>query len=686
MARLAVVRGFNAGQSFPIAQEVLLGRNVNVEEGISVPDGRVSRSHARIVQHESGYAIEDLNSSNGTQVGGERIPSQTLRRLVHGDEILIGSTLIVFFDGASEENASLPSPHNDQGADGANDAGKHASAPVHMLGEVKRQPTVALTLDPSISMTVLDASTNMSVVGENEQATSKGLRETLKRLQAMCQVSTVLGTITDQAQLMQQLTSCIFDIFPTAERVLILLYDKESCDFTPFVAVSRHGAEDNPGNVGISQSIIREVTTHKRSVLSIDTLDDDRLSEQASVSNRAIRSMMCAPLLVGNEVLGVMQIDTQSQQYRFTSEDLEVLTGISTQAAIAVKNAQLYEMAETETARRTSLQRYFSPQLVEMFMSGDITTALDGKAYHGTILLSDIIGFTAMSEAMSPSDLVAKLNRYFTITQKLIYENGGNIEKFNGDGVMAFWGMPQTGPHDELDALLTALHMQKDLWVFNLELEAEQQPPVLMAIGLNSGEFVAGNVGLKDTIEFTLIGDTVNLAARVEQLASRYQVLAPETTWERVKHQVASVKLPLVRVEGDSAPITVYSIRCVHHPAHEGYTMAIPCHLLDAQGQQAGQGILTKGQHTKTGPFWRLNTDVLLDQGSVAVLQLVMPEYHKQLSVSARVHRAVTGRHSSGLPYTKAVLADVQGDSTIDFLRPGGLLTTAYSWDDLKCS
>jgi adenylate cyclase len=483
---------------------------------------------------------------------------------------------------------------------------------------------------------------------------------------------------------MQQITSCIFDIFPAAERVLILLQDKECRDLRPIVARTRHGLVETPGQATISRSIVREVTTHKRSVLSFDTLDDDRFSEQASVIDLAIRSMMCAPLLVGNEVLGVIQVDTQSLQHGFTSEDLQVLTGISTQAAIAVKNAQLYEMIETETARRTSLQRYFSPKLVEMFMSGDITTSLGGKAYHGTILFSDIIGFTAMSEGMAPADLVAKLNRYFTITQKLIHENGGNVDKFNGDGVMAFWGVPEAGAYDELDALLTALHMQKALWVFNLELEVEHQHPIMMAIGLNSGEFVAGNVGSKDKIEFTLIGDTVNLAARIEQLASRYQVLVPETIWERIKHQVGSVKLPLVRVKGKSAPITVYSIRCVRHPLHEGYSMAIPCSLLDAKGKQAGRGLLTQGQLTKFGPCLRLNTEVPLEQGSVAVLQLVMPEYHKQLLLSARVHRVIPGYHSGGLSYTKAVLTDVQGEEPSDFLRPGGLLTTAYSWDDLK--
>ena len=121
-----------------------------------------------------------------------------------------------------------------------------------------------------------------------------------------------------------------------------------------------------------------------------------------SVVDLSIRSMMCTPLLINDAILGLVQVDTCTTPRGFTAEDLQVLTGISAQAAIAVKNLQLYEAIEAETARRISLQRYFSPGLVDMLMSGEVTATLGGDAYQGTILLADIIGFTAMSEKMPP--------------------------------------------------------------------------------------------------------------------------------------------------------------------------------------------------------------------------------------------------------------------------------------------
>ncbi len=252
-------------------------------------------------------------------------------------------------------------------------------------------------------------------------------------------------------------------------------------------------------------------------------MDDDRFSQKASIINLSIRGMMCTPLLVGDELLGLIQVETNDSQQQFMPEDLQVLTGLSSQVAIAVKNAQLNEDIEVETAKRTSLQRYFSPKFVDMLMSGDVTTALGGDNYRGTILFADIIDFTTMSEAMAPADVLAKLNRYLTIIQKLIYENDGNVDKVNGDGIMAFWGVPHPDASDEANAVYTALQMQRHLWSFNLDLQAENQAPIHMGIGLNTGDFVAGNIGSEDKIEFTLIGTSTWLRGlSTSQDAIRY--------------------------------------------------------------------------------------------------------------------------------------------------------------------
>ena len=542
MAHLEVLEGFHCGESFPLPDDAGVGRHP--ESFLCLPEHHVSRHHARLRRRGNTFIIEDLRSANGVIVQGKRLLPQVPHELQDGDEILICSTRMVFrADALSPKPSQLPrvlSP----ALIAAEPMTKRIALTVdggalrlRMLTHEADQPGVALTLD---------ASMNLLEVSDTEKHTDKGRQEAFKRLRAMCQVSTALGAITDRETLLAKILACLFEIFPVAERAFIMLHDKDSGRLVPVLARKRHGTAEPLEEVAISQTIVNEVVLHKRSILSRDALDDSRFNQNMSVVDLSIRSMMCTPLLINGEILGLVQVDTCTTPRGFTAEDLQVLTGISAQAAIAVKNLQLYEAIEAETARRISLQRYFSPGLVDMLMSGEVTAALGGAAYQGTILLADIIGFTAMSEKLPPARVVAKLNRYFSIMQKVIYDHGGNVDKFNGDGLMVFWGVPRAGAHDESDAVLTAIRMQQKLWPFNLQLCAEGQQPVHMGIGLNSGEFIAGNIGSEDKIEFTLIGDTVNLTARIEHLAGRYQVLVSEATWLPIKDLVCAVRLPPV--------------------------------------------------------------------------------------------------------------------------------------------
>jgi class 3 adenylate cyclase len=396
--------------------------------------------------------------------------------------------------------------------------------------------------------------------------------------------------------------------------------------------------------------------------------------------------MMCTPLLVEGEMLGLIQVETNNNQQQFMPEDLQVLTGLSSQVAIAVKNAQLNEEIEAETAKRTSIQRYFSPKFVDMLMSGDVTTALGGKTYRGTILFADIIGFTTMSEAMAPADVLAKLNRYLTIIQKLIYEHDGNVDKISGDGIMAFWGVPHSDARDEANAVFTALQMQRHLWSFNLDLQAEHQPPIHMGIGLNTGDFVAGNIGSEDKIEFTLIGDHVNLASRIEHLSGRNQVLVSEMTWQPIKHLVSAVRLPPLTVKGKSAPIIVYSIRGMQSHDQKDCIMALPCHILNEDGQHLGRGMLTDSMPLHRGLCLRLITHVELESEAMLTLQVETVEYHRPLVCIVKVNSALIGAHGGGRSYTKAVLTLMQehNEDMIEFLQPGSCVATNYTWNDLK--
>ena len=675
MACLEVLEGFHCGERFPLPDDAYIGRHP--ESLLCLPEHHVSRRHARLLRRGNTFIIEDLLSSNGVIVQGKHLLPQVPYELKDGDEILVGSTRLVY-----RADALLPKPSLlPRVLSPALIAAEPMTKRIALTGEGRALRLRMLTDDaaqPGVALT-LDASMNWLEVSDTEKHTDKGLQEALKRLQAMCQVSTALGAITDRETLFSKILACLFDIFPVAERAFIMLRDKGSDRLVPVVAKRRQGTAEPLEEVAISQSIVNEVALHKRSILSRDALDDSRFNHNMSVLDLSIRSMMCTPLLINGEILGLVQVDTCTTPRGFTAEDLQVLTGISAQAAIAVKNLQLYEAIEAETARRISLQRYFSPGLVDMLMSGEVTAALGGDAYQGTILLADIIGFTAMSEKMPPARVVAKLNRYFTIMQKVIYDHGGNVDKFNGDSLMAFWGVPRAGAHDESDAVLTAIRMQQKLWPFNLQLCTEGRQPVHMGIGLNSGEFIAGNIGSEDKIEFTLIGDTVNLTARIEHLAGRYQVLVSEATWLPMKDLVCAVRLPPVLVKGKSQPVILYSIRAIHDRRQGGCALALPCQVLDAQGTCIGHGILTGSSPSASGHRLVFNTDLPLASGDALTLQWVMPEYDEPLRLTTLVTSCTTIRHEGACSYSQALLTVTDG-AAATFLTPGSCLTATQTW------
>jgi adenylate cyclase len=675
MARLEVLEGIHCGESFLLPEEAYVGRHP--ESFLCLPEHHVSRRHARLLRRGNTFSIEDLQSSNGVMVQGKRLLPQVPYELQDGDEILISSTRMVF-----RADALLPSsPQPDPTPSPALIAAEPMTKPIALTGEGGTLRLRMLTDDaaqPGVALT-LDASMNLLEVSHTEQHTDKGLQEAVKRLQAMCQVSTALGAITGRETLLTKILACLFDVFPVAERAFIMLRDKDSGRLVPVVARRRHGTADTVEEVAMSQTIVNEVVLHKRSILSRDALDDSRFNQNMSVLDLSIRSMMCTPLLINGEILGLVQVDTCTTPRGFTAEDLQVLTGISAQAAIAVKNLQLYEAIEAETARRISLQRYFSPGLVTMLMSGEVTAALGGDAYEGTILLADIIGFTAMSEKLPPAQVVAKLNRYFTIMQKVIYDHGGNVDKFNGDGLMAFWGVPRAGAHDERDAVLTAIRMQQKLWPFNLQLCAEGQQPVHMGIGLNSGEFIAGNIGSEDKIEFTLIGDTVNLTARIEHLAGRYQVLVSEATWAPIQSLVCAVRLPPVMVKGKSRPVILYSIRAIYDRRQDGCALALPCQMFDAHGNCRGHGILTGSSPSDAGLRLVLHTAMPLASGDALTLQYVMPEYDEPLRLTTLVTSCTSMHHDGTCNYSEALLTATDGAAAA-FLIPGSCLTATQTW------
>ena len=179
-----------------------------------------------------------------------------------------------------------------------------------------------------------------------------------------------------------------------------------------------------------------------------------------------------------------------------------------------------------------------------------------------TILLSDLRGFTALAEHRDPQQVVAVLNEYFTAMAAIIWECRGTIDKFIGDAILAVFGAPVAQPDHALRAVRAALRMQEALGELNRGWSERGSPVLAMGIALHTGTVVAGNVGSPQRMEYTVIGDPVNLTARIEELNKTYgtRVLLSETTYDLVGDHFAAELVSAAPVRGRSDPVRVYKL------------------------------------------------------------------------------------------------------------------------------
>lgn len=475
-------------------------------------DESVSRRHARIRRDGESFVIEDLDSKNGIRLNTYRAGNQVLSS---GDRIDMGAVRIYV-------DIRPVSPTTEARVVFEREGDSEGALRTEVIDMDRLRSLLARSADP-LAASEAGARSEPSAV-EETGAEPGGL------LPLFSDAAEALLSSETLDETLERILALVFDNLP-ADRGVICLYDSERDVTTPKVMRTAEGVPDEP--IVISSNIANDVIRRKQSLLVQDTRLDERYGGADSVILMNIHSAMCAPLYREGTVVGFVYIDRQSARRPYSATDLHTLSTLALLSAVAVEKASLRDGLRREKEVRSHLARYSSPAVVDRIVAQPELAEVGMTADEGvvTVLFADLTGFTAMAESMAPSQVVQLLNSVFERLTEVIFEFDGTLDKFRGDGLMAFFGAPLAMEDHADRAVTAALRMQELL----SDVNAYSSPGrnVAMRIGINSGPVVVGDIGSPQRKDYTVIGDTVNIASRLESsVAKPGEVVIGPTTHE----------------------------------------------------------------------------------------------------------------------------------------------------------
>jgi adenylate cyclase len=481
-------------------EEIRLGRGS--ENEIVLPDFSVSRRHAALRREADGWTIQDLMSTNGIQVNKVAVKRAVLKA---GDVIKVG-----IFELQAEEVA------------------EPASRLTDMVTTPPQGTTAASNLSSAtIIRSIAEFTADYGLDGKGSGELRLDKRKALDQAYA----SKIFGFLTRLARLListdevdevlARVMEVAFEALPV-DRGFILLRDDVSGTTVCEMARIKDRVEYRPkSEVPVSRTMVDQVMRDRVALLTYDALSDQRLAGGESIRIHQIRSAMCAPLWSGEKIIGVLQVDTPFHAGTFTEQDLDLLTALANYAAVAVERLRYARTVAFERQVRAQLERYHSPAVIESIVQsgtrvGDPQVGRMTRVEAATVLFADLAGFTALSEKLFPEDVASVLEEYFTHAVDAIFSFGGTLDKFIGDCVMAFFGAPVTQVDHAERAVRAALQILEGQEIWNRERQRRGLSPLNVRIAINSGPVVVGDVGSRRRVDYTVLGNTVNVAARIE--------------------------------------------------------------------------------------------------------------------------------------------------------------------------
>jgi adenylate cyclase len=475
-------------------------------------DPSVSRHHASIKHADGRCFIQDVGSRFGTFVNGNQVLAvQDPVEIKHGDTVKLGELSLKLEQNLPETDL-LSEDH-----------------------EISEGPGTILRPVEAPARPIAAADSHLI----------KLLGEVGRTLVSTQTLPDILNRVVDMA----------FAAVP-ADRAFLMLRDSADAALEARVLRQRDGKV--PANATLSRAVVRRVMRERIAILATDATTDPGLAVTDSILRFNIRSFMCAPLWSQDEVIGVLYVDSPKRS-QFASGDLDTLTALANAAAIAIEQGRISGQLLEETKRRERLQRYHSPAVVSRIIHGHegADSAPQAAERDVTVMFCDLVGFTAMCEPLTPVQAAALLNAFLTRMTDIVFEYEGTLDKFLGDALLAVFGAPFDQPDHALKAVEAAIAMRKGLVDLNLQLDQKLQ----MRIAINTGVALTGDIGSPRRREFTVLGDVVNTASRIEdEIAKPGDIVISGPTYERVKKQIKVRSLGSKTLRGRAASSDFYAV------------------------------------------------------------------------------------------------------------------------------
>lgn len=527
---LTGIDGAASGKEYILEKEITnIGRSDMNE--IILEDLDMSRKHAQIKLIDNKVIIVDCNSTNGVLVNGTLMKESVLN---NNDILKLGNCVLKIIIAEQQKQVK-----------------EESTQYVH----IKPVEPVETPAEPeSTGMTITKIREILSTVDKKEWK-KESITKAYKNLFVLYQLSKAMSTCANTDELLGLVMDIVFQLL-SADSGYLMFLDERTRELIP-KAVKYRSSEQR---FSVSRTITNRVIDEKVAVVTQDATLDSQFKDSESVIRQTIRSAICVPIITRKKTIGLIYLDSHTKTGVFTENDIDVLLTIANQSAIAIENMKLVENIQEERQIKSNLERYLSPELVKQIIEKKKSIALGGIQQKITVVFTDIRGFTALSETL-PADVVVKiLNEHFSQIVETLFKYNGLLDKFIGDGLIAIFGIPSPTGKDVEQAVLCALEMQNRVRETNPLVIDKHRVNLEVGIGINTGFAIVGNIGSDRRMEYTVIGDVVNTAARIVASAIGSEILINESTYNEACNLVKTELLDPVKVKGKAEPLRLYRI------------------------------------------------------------------------------------------------------------------------------